>query len=87
MEHWFYSGENTVPSNPISTAVRMLESLPEPAQAEAVERLREYIAELQDQREWDSRFKRTQSQLAAAARRVKDEITKGQVEPLDLGQL
>lgn len=74
-------------STVIATAVKMLESLPEPAQEEVVEHLREYIAELQDERAWDARFKRTQSKLVAAARRAKDAIAQGQAEPLDPDQL
>lgn len=74
-------------STVIATAIKMLESLPEPAQEEAVEHLRGYIAELQDERAWEARFKRTQPQLIAAARRVKEAIAQGQAEPLDLDQL
>lgn len=74
-------------STVIATAIKMLESLPEPAQEEAVEHLRGYIAELQDERAWEAQFKRTQPQLIAAARRVKDAIAQGQAEPLDLDLL
>lgn len=74
-------------STVIATAIKMLESLPEPAQEEVVEHLRTYIAELQDERAWDARFKRTQRQLVAAARRVKDAIALGQAQPLNLDQL
>ena len=71
-------------STAIATAVKMLESLPEPAQDEVVERLREYIAELQDERAWEARFKRTRPQLIAAAQRVKEAIAQGHAKPLDL---
>jgi glycerate-2-kinase len=71
----------------IATAIKMLESLSEPAQEEVIEHLREYIAELQDEREWDMRFKRTQPELIATARRVKKQIAEGAAEPLDLDQL
>ena len=74
-------------STVIATAIKMLESLPEPAQEEVVERLREYIAEVQDEREWNARFERTLPQLVSAARRVKDEIANGQSKPLDLDRL
>lgn len=76
--------ETSVSSTVIATAIKMLESLPVPAQEEVVEHLREYIAELQDERAWDARFERTQSQLVAAARRAKDAIAQGQAEPLDV---
>lgn len=68
-------------STVIATAVKMLESLPEPAQDAVVERLREYIAELQDEHTWDAQFKRTQPQLIAAAQRAKAAMA--HAEPLD----
>jgi predicted ATPase len=70
-------------SLPITTIVKMMEELPEPAQRQVVDHLREYIAELQDESEWDMLFARTQSQLAAAAQRAKKEIAKGRIEPMD----
>lgn len=60
----------------------MLESLPEGMQERAVEQLREYIADLQDELQWDTLFKMTQSQLIAAARHAKQKISEGQAEPL-----
>lgn len=74
-------------STVIATAIKMLESLPEPAQEVVVEHLREYVAELEDERAWDARFQRSQHQLIAAARRTKDEIARGQVEPLGIDKL
>lgn len=71
-------------STVIATAVKMLESLPEPAQEAVVERLREYIAELQDEHTWDAQFKRTQPQLIAAAQRAKAAMAQGHAEPLNL---
>jgi len=61
-------------STAIETVTKMLESLPETVQDQVVEHLREYFADLQDELEWDSLFKRTQPQLVAAARRAKQEI-------------
>ncbi len=61
----------------------MGESLPDPAQEQVVEHLRETIATLQDELQWDATFKRTQSQLIATARRAKQEIAAGLVVPLD----
>lgn len=71
----------------ITTAIIMLESLPEPAQEVVVERLREYIADLQDEHVWDTQFQRTQPQLMAAARRAKDEVALGKAAPLAVDQL
>jgi hypothetical protein len=74
-------------STAIATVVKMLESLPTSVQDQVVEHLCEYLADLQDELEWDSLFKRTQPQLVAAARRAKQEIAEGQAEPLDYDQL
>ena len=74
-------------STAISTVTKMLESLPEATQDQVVEHLRDYLADLQDELEWDNLFKRTQSQLAAAARRAKQEIAKGNAQPLDANEL
>ncbi|MBI4558467.1 MAG: hypothetical protein HY706_12870 [Candidatus Hydrogenedentes bacterium] len=71
----------------IGTVIQMLESLPETVQEQVVEHLREYLADLQDELEWDTRFKETQPQLAAAARRARQEIAEGHAKPLDYDQL
>ncbi|NBD36077.1 MAG: hypothetical protein GVY30_08765 [Chloroflexi bacterium] len=71
----------------IATLVKMMEMLPEDIQNRVVEHVREYIAELQDEVQWDMTFRRTQSQLMAAARRAKQEIAAGRAEPLDHNQL
>jgi len=74
-------------STAIATVTKMLEFLPEVTQDQVVEHLREYLADLQDELEWDSLFKRTQPQLVAAARRAKQEIAKGHAKPLDYEEL
>ena len=71
----------------IATVVKMMESLPDPVQDQVVEHLREYIEDLREQLQWDTTFKKTQSQLVAAARRAKQEIAAGQAKPLDHDQL
>jgi len=70
-------------STAVATLVKMIESLPDTAQEQVVEHLREYIASLQDELEWDTTFKKTQPQLRVAARRAKREIAEGQATPLD----
>lgn len=67
----------------IMTVTKMLESLPEAVQERVVEHLREYLADLQDELEWDNLFEQTQPQLAAAARRAKQEIAQGRAQPMD----
>lgn len=74
-------------STSIATLTKMFESLPEPAQDQVVEHLREYLEDLQDELEWDTLFKRTQPQLTAAARRAKQEIAQSLAKPMDYDQL
>lgn len=74
-------------STAVVTLVKMVELLPDTAQDQVVEHLREYIATLQDELKWDATFKKTQPQLIAAARRAKQEIAAGLATPLDLDQL
>lgn len=74
-------------STAIMTAIKMLESLPEPIQEQVVEHLREYLADLQDEMKWDNLFKRTQPQLIAAAQRAKREIAMGYAQLMDYEQL
>lgn len=70
-------------SKVIATLVKMVESLPEPAQEQIVAHLREYLEELQDELRWDNLFKKTQPQLITAAKRAKQEIASGQAKAMD----
>jgi hypothetical protein len=74
-------------STAISTILKMVESLPEPAQDQVVEHLREYLEDLRDESEWNDLFKRTQPQLAAAAQRAKKEMAQGLAKPMDYDRL
>jgi hypothetical protein len=71
----------------IATVVQMLESLPDPVQNQVIQHLREYLLDLQDEIEWDDQFSRTQSGLATAARRAKEDIAQGKAEPMDYDRL
>jgi hypothetical protein len=71
----------------IATILKMVESLPEDLQDKVVEHIRDYIAELEDEKCWDVSFKRTQDNLVAAARKAKQEIAAGQSVPMDYEQL
>ena len=71
----------------IVTVVKMMESLPEPAQDQVVGHLRDHIADLQDERQWDTLLKKTRKQLMAAARQARKEIAEGKARPLELDQL
>lgn len=65
----------------------MMETLPESAQEQAVEHMRGYVAEIQEEMEWDALFKKTQKQLILAARRAREEIAAGKAKPMDYDQL
>ncbi len=74
-------------STAITTVIKMIESLPEASQEQVVAHLRDYIEDLQDERQWDASFRRTQQQLMAAAQRAKREIAEGRGTPMDYDQL
>jgi len=74
-------------STAIATVVKMMESLPEPAQQQVVVHLRQYLEELQDELRWDGLFQKTQPQLIAAATRAKEQIASGQSKPMDYNEL
>ncbi len=74
-------------STAVMTLVKMVESPPDAAQEQVVEHLREYIAALQDELQWNATFKKTPSQSSVAARRAKKEIAEGRATPLDHRQL
>lgn len=61
----------------IATVTKMMEALPETAQDQVVDHLREYLAEMESELQWDNLFKNTQPQLIAAARRARQEIAQG----------
>lgn len=69
------------------TVVKMMESLPEALQKRVVNHLRDYLADIDDEAEWDALFEQTQAQLIAEAMRVEQEIEEGKVEPMDYSRL
>ncbi len=71
----------------IATLVKMVESLPDELQEKVVEHIRDYIADLEDEKRWDTSFQQTQGNLVAAARKAKQEIAAGQSVPMDYEQL
>lgn len=74
-------------STAIVTIVKMVESLPDELQEKVVEHIRDYIADLEDEKRWDNLFQQTQGSLVAAARKAKQEIAAGQSVPMDYEQL
>ena len=63
------------------TMTKMMETLPETAQNQVLEHLRNYIAEMQSEQRWDKLFSQTQEQLMAAARQARKEIVEGRAKP------
>ncbi|OQY98856.1 MAG: hypothetical protein B6D41_02005 [Chloroflexi bacterium UTCFX4] len=74
-------------SNAIATMAKMMETLPEDAQDRAVDYLRNYLEEIQDELRWDELFAKTQEQLIAAARRARQQIAEGLSKPMDYERL
>ena len=74
-------------STAIVTMVKMMETLPESAQNQALEQLRDYITEMQAEQKWDNLFSQTQDQLIAAARQARKEIGAGKSELMDFDRL
>ena len=71
----------------IATIVTMIETLPDNLQDKLVEHIREFITDLDDEARWESSFDRTRSNLVAAARKAKQEITQNKAVPMDYEQL
>ncbi|MDB9374909.1 hypothetical protein [Nodularia sphaerocarpa] len=74
-------------SAPITTVVKMMESLPIEVQNQIADHLRDYINDMQDEIQWSESFQKTQQKLVAAAQRAKQEIAEGQAQALDYDQL
>jgi len=71
----------------IHTVVKMMETLPESAQNRVVDLVREYLADLEDEAEWDELFAATQPQLEEFARQARREIQEGKAELMDFDRL
>ncbi len=71
----------------IKDLVEIVEALPSQVQEQVVEHLREYIADLEDERRWDESFARTQLALVAATQKAKRERAAGKATAMDYEQL
>lgn len=71
----------------ITTVVKMMEALPDNAQSQVMEYVKNYIADLQDELRWDENFKKTESSLIQKARLAKQQIAEGKAQPLNLADL
>lgn len=74
-------------STAIVTMTKMMETLSESAQEQALEYLRVYIAEMQSEQKWDRLFSQTQDKLIAAARQARKEIAEGKAIPMGFDRL
>jgi hypothetical protein len=71
----------------IATVVKMLEDLPEETQSQVVEHLRQWLAELEEEAQWEQSFARSQDKLYQAGHEARKQIAKGKSKPLDLNEL
>lgn len=74
-------------SSTIQDLVNLVESLPDEIQSQVILHLQEYIADLQDEQQWDKAFQRNQSGLVNIARQAKQQRVNGQATTLDYNQL
>lgn len=82
-------GDFIMKSTAITTMIKMMESIPESAQSQVVEYLRDYLNDLKekDEMKWDALFKKTEPQLVAAAQRARNELAEGRAKPMDFKKL
>jgi predicted component of type VI protein secretion system len=70
----------------IETAIKLLETLPEPAQEHLVEELRRLALEAQDDAQWEKTFERSET-LKAAVEKARQNIAAGISSPFDFDKL
>ncbi|MDP3875357.1 MAG: hypothetical protein Q8Q50_00090 [Methylobacter sp.] len=76
-----------MPTEAISTVVKMLGTLPDATQNQVIEHLQAYIADLQDELRWDATFTKNQSSLVQQAQLAKQQIAEGKARPLNINDL
>lgn len=76
-----------MPSPAITTLTTMLEQLPDPMQEQVLEHLREYIADLWDEAQWNEAFHHRRDAITRAARQVRSHKAAGLSEPMDMDRL
>ena len=69
------------------TITKMIESLPDHLQKKLLDEITPIISEALDEAKWESQFQKGNSRLAELAEGVKDRISKGEAEPMDLSKL
>lgn len=76
-----------MPTSASITMMKMVESLPEPMQERALEHMQQYIEDIRDELKWSESFGNSQSKLIAAARQVREEISRGKAAPMNVEDL
>jgi len=71
----------------LTTILKMIENLPEDRQNLLADHLREYLADMEDEEQWDEAFARTQDKLAYHTREATRQIAEGKAEPMDFDRL
>lgn len=70
-------------STTIETLVKMMESVPDSAKDQVLERLRQYLADVLDDIRWDETYKHSQAPLESMAREAMAEFDAGLTRPFD----
>lgn len=70
-----------------TTIIKMLDTVPEGMQDRILEHMREYIADIREESEWNESFNKSQHQLMNAARQARRCIAQGKSVSLDLDDL
>ena len=71
----------------LTNILKTIEELPESIQNKLAEHLREYLADLEDEEQWDEAFAKTQDKLAYATHEAERQIAEGKSEPMDFSRL
>ena len=65
----------------------MVEDLPMERQNQLADHLREYLADMEDEQQWDETFAHTQDKLTYMTREATRQIAEGKSEPMDFDRL
>ena len=69
------------------TVTKMIELLPEHLQKKLLDEITPIISEAIDEAKWEDQFQRGSSKLVELSEGVKDRISTGSIEPMDLSKL
>jgi len=71
----------------LTTILKMIEDLPEIRQMQLADHLREYLADMDDEAQWDEAFAKTQDKMTYITREAEKQIGEGKSEPMDFNRL